>query len=227
MSENKPETKKSSKEIWLVLIFVDIIALCILSYFIYVSFVNNGQKTVQVKRDAKTNEFVLEEIDLTEPAKKETKKETKKESVKETKQEPAKEVKQEPAPEVKTVKEEAKQEPKKEAQPVKTEAAPAKETTTQTAQKETKETKESFVISGTGKWRKVTFRYFEDAKSVSIVSGFTMRKPQALKKVKGVWETTLTIAPGTYKYMFIVDGQEVKDPYNKQEESGRSVIVIK
>jgi len=62
---------------------------------------------------------------------------------------------------------------------------------------------------------------------VSIVSGFTMRKPQALKKVKGVWEATLTIAPGTYKYMFIVDGQEVKDPYNKQEESGRSVIVIK
>jgi len=221
MAENKPETKKSSKELWLVLIFVDIVALCVFSYLIYASFMNNGQKTVQIKRDAKTNEFVLEEIDLSEPAKKEVKKESKEEPKKETKQEPEKEVKQEPASEVKTApKEEAKPLPKKEPQEVKTEPAPAK----QTAQKEAKE---SYTISGTGKWRKVTFRYFENANSVSIVSGFTMRKPQALKKVKGIWEVTLTIAPGTYKYMFVVDGTEVKDPYNKQEESGRSVINIK
>ena len=214
------ETKKSSKELWLVLIFVDIIALCVFSYFIYASFMNNGQKTVQVKRDAKTNELVLEEVDLTESAKKEVKKEIKQDLTKE----PVKEVKQESVPEVKTLNEEVKQEPKKEVQEAKTEVAPAKEPAKQTMQKEAKE---SFVISGTGKWRKVTFKYFGEAKSVAIVSGFTMRKPQALKKVKGVWETTLTIAPGTYKYMFIVDGQEVKDPYNKQEDSGRSVINIK
>ena len=224
MAENKPETKKSSKELWLVLIFVDIIALCVFSYFIYASFMNNGQKTVQVKRDAKTNDFVLEEVNLVEPTKKETKQEPKKvpakEVKKEVKQEPVKEVKQEPAPEVKTVKEEVKKETKTETQETKTETAPVNQTVQ-------KEAKESYVISGTGKWRKVTFRYFDEAKSVSIVSGFTMRKPQALKKVKGVWEVTLTIAPGTYKYMFIVDGAEVKDPYNKQEESGRSVINIK
>lgn len=219
MAENKPETKKSSKELWLVLIFVDIIALCVFSYFIYASFMDNGQKSVQIKRNPKTNEVTLEEVNLVEPAKKEVKQEPKKAPVKEVKQE----VKQEVAPEVKPQeKEEAKPTPKQEVKEIK-EAKPAKENT----QKETKETKESYVISGTGKWRKVTFKYFDDAKNVSIVSGFTMRKPQALKKIKGVWETTLTIAPGTYKYMFIVDGQEVKDPYNKQEESGRSVIVIK
>ena len=213
MAEN---TKKSSKELWLVLIFVDIIALCVFSYFIYASFMNNGQKSVQMKRDAKTNDFVLEEIDLSEPAKKEVKQEPQKEV-----KEPAKEVKQEPEPEVKTTpQEEVKPLPKKEPQEVKTEAEPAKQTVQ-------KEAKESYTISGTGKWRKVTFRYFGDANDVAIVSGFTMRKPQALKKVKGIWEVTLTIAPGTYKYMFVVDGTEVKDPYNKQEESGRSVINIK
>ena len=212
MAENKPETKKSSKEIWLVLIFVDIIALCVFSYFIYASFMDNGQKTVQIKRNAKTNDVVLEEINLTAPKKAEPKKEVKQEHQKEQ----VKEVKQNVISEEKApVQEIAKAEPKE----IK-EVAPVKENVQ-------KEAKESFVISGTGKWRKVTFRYFDDANSVAIVSGFTMRKQQPLKKVKGVWETTLTIAPGTYKYMFIVNGNEVKDPYNKQEESGRSVIVIK
>ena len=54
-----------------------------------------------------------------------------------------------------------------------------------------------------------------------------MRKQSPLKKVNGIWETTLTIAPGIYNYMFVVDGNEVKDPYNKQENNGRSVINIK
>lgn len=207
MTENNTENKKSSKELWLVLIFVDIIALCVFSYFIYASFMNNGQKTVQIKRDVKTNDIFLEEVNLAEPVKKETPKE------------PIKEIKPEKEPEVKTVQEGNKL-PAKEIQETRKETAPVQ----QIAQKEDKQ---SYIISGTGKWRKVIFRYFDDAKEVAIVSGFTMRKPQTLKKIKGVWETTLTIAPGTYKYMFIIDGQEVKDPYNKQEESGRSVIVIK
>ncbi len=207
---NNPE-KKTSKDLWLVLIFVDIIALCVFSYFIYTSFANAGKKSVQIKHDAKTEELFLEEIDLTEPEK-----ETKKEPKQETKKEEVKEVKQEKVSEVKPqVKEEKKEETKEEVKEI-----PALVTVKQ-------EAKESFKISGTGKWRKVTFRYFDDAKKVAIVSGFTMRKPQNLKKVNGVWEATLTIAPGTYKYMFVVDGKEVKDPYNKQEENGRSVIIIK
>ncbi len=203
--------KKTSKDLWLVLIFVDIIALCVFSYFIYTSFANAGKKSVQIKHDAKTEELFLEEIDLTEPEK-----ETKKEPKQETKKEEVKEVKQEKVSEVKPqVKEEKKEETKEEVKEI-----PALVTVKQ-------EAKESFKISGTGKWRKVTFRYFDDAKKVAIISGFTMRKPQNLKKVNGVWEATLTIAPGTYKYKFVVDGKEVKDPYNKQEENGRSVIIIK
>ena len=208
MAENNQENKKSSKDLWLVLIFVDIIALCVFSYFIYASFANSGKKSVQIKRDVKTEEIFLEEVDLSKPEKSEQKeivKETPKEKKAEV-SEPMQEaqVKEEPKPIIK-------EEPKEE------EKAPIAQ----------KENKESFTIVNSGKWRKVTFRYFDDAKSVSIVSGFTMAKPSPLKKVKGVWETTLTIAPGTYRYMFIVNGKEVKDPYNQKEEKGRSLIVIK
>ena len=203
--------KKTSKDLWLVLIFVDIIALCIFSYFIYASFANAGKKAVQIRHDAKTEEVFLEEIDLSEPEislQQEPKKELQKETSQEVKQEKIQEKTSEVKPQVK---EEKKEEVKE----------------TQTPSTVKQEIKESFKISGTGKWRKVTFRYFDEAKNVAIVSGFTMRKPQNLKKVKGIWETTLTIAPGTYKYMFIVDGKELKDPYNRQEENGRSVIIVK
>ncbi len=203
MTENNLEKKKSSKELWLVLIFVDIIALCIFSYFIYSSFANSTKKSVQINRNPKTEEIVLEEIDL-------------RETVKETKKEIPQEINKEQTDKKNQVKEDSKPSQTKEQKEI-------SEPTLVTKQEE----RESFNVSGTGKWRKVTFRYFDDAKSVAIISGFTMRKQSPLKKVKGIWETTLTIAPGTYNYMFVVDGNEVKDPYNKQENNGRSVINIK
>ena len=213
MEENDLESKKSSKELWLLLIFVDLIALCVFSYLIYNSFVNNDKKEVQISHNTKTEEIVLEEVDLSKSAKQEPKKE----EVKEQKKEPVKEVVIEKTPEVKTQTEEPKSLPAKEPKEVKT------QTNTTTA----KVAKESFKVSGSGKWRQVTFRYFDEAKSVAIVSGFTSTKPRDLKKVNGVWEITLTISPGTYRYMFVVDGKEIKDPYNKQESNGRSLIVIK
>ena len=214
MAENNFENKKSSKELWLVLIFVDIIALCVFTYFIYASFVNGGKKAVQINHNTKTEEVTLEEIDLSEPVKKEIKKTEVKETKKEPQKEFAAEIKKEIISEVKTeVKEEAKPLPKKEPKEV--------QTTT------VDNNKESIKVSGTGKWRQVTFKYFDAAKSVAIVSGFTSTKPRDLKKVNGVWEITLTISPGTYRYMFVVDGKEIKDPYNKQESNGRSVVVIK
>ncbi|GHT39491.1 hypothetical protein FACS189437_02980 [Bacteroidia bacterium] len=73
--------------------------------------------------------------------------------------------------------------------------------------------------------RKVTFKYFGPAKSVSIVSGFTMTKPQPLKKVNGAWEGSFIIYPGEYKYLFVVDGVQTLDP-NTEEKDGRSFIVI-
>ena len=222
MAENNFESKKSSKELWLLLIFVDIIALCVFTYLIYNSFVNADKKVIKINRDVKTEEVVLEEIDLAKPAKKEIKKEEAKEVKQEIKKEepkkeeikePVKEIEKEKIAEVKKQTEEVKALPKKEPKEVQTVVAD--------------NDKESIKISGSGKWRQVTFRYFDTAKSVAIVSGFTSTKPRDLKKVNGVWEITLTISPGTYRYLFIVDGKEIKDPYNKQESNGRSLIVIK
>ena len=86
--------------------------------------------------------------------------------------------------------------------------------------------RQSVFISGSGKTRKVTFKYYGDANKVSIVSGFTMRKPIALKKSGGVWSTTLVIYPGEYRYLYIVDGKEIPDP-NAEQEDGRSILVVK
>ena len=220
MEGNSLESKKSSKELWLILIFVDLIALCVFSYLIYNSFINSDKKVVQINHDSKTEQVVLEEVDLSKPAKQENKQETKKEEkeIKQApKQEPVKEIKKEENPAVKPeAKEEVKPLPQKENKEIKTQT-----------EAQTKVAKESVKISGTGKWRQVTFKYFDDAKSVAIVSGFTSTHPRALKKVNGVWKITLTISPGIYRYMFVVDGKEIKDPYNKQESNGRSVINIK
>ncbi|MDR0292425.1 MAG: hypothetical protein LBI01_06715 [Elusimicrobium sp.] len=82
-----------------------------------------------------------------------------------------------------------------------------------------------FIEPTKGRGRNVTFKYFGAAKSVSIVSGFTMTKPQALKKVDGVWQGSFVIYPGEYKYLFIVDGVKTLDP-NAAESDGRSVVAI-
>ena len=158
----------------------------------------------------------MEEVDLSEPSS--TQKNVEVKEAKEVKEAPKKqlenEIKKEIISEVETqIKEEVKPLPKKEPKEVQTSV--------------TDTNKESVKISGSGKWRQVTFKYFDAAKSVAIVSGFTSTKPRDLKKVNGVWEITLTISPGTYRYMFIVDGKETKDPYNNQESNGRSVITIK
>ena len=86
--------------------------------------------------------------------------------------------------------------------------------------------KQSVFITGTGKTRKVTFKYYGDAKKVAIVSGFTNRQPKALTKKDGVWETTLVLYPGDYKYIYIVDNVETLDP-NAPAENGRSVLKVR
>ena len=96
-----------------------------------------------------------------------------------------------------------------------------------TAQPVVQENKESVLVTPTtGKYRRVTFRWFGEGDKVSVVSGFTMSKPQALKKVGDHWETTLSIAPGTYKFLYIIDGKNTLDPYSP-EKDGRSVLEVK
>lgn len=206
MQENS-ENKKSSKEMWLFLIFLDIAALCVFAYFIYHSFGGEIQKQVsaftaaraQSKEQSKTfvEEIIVEEDVLpaeTEPVKADTPKtEAKKEEVKET---------------------------------AKEEKPAVKEETINIATAPTETKKQSVFISGTGKTRKVTFKYYDEAKKVAIVSGFTSRKPVNLVKKNGVWETTLILYPGDYKYMYIVDNVEVLDP-NAPAENGRSVLKVR
>lgn len=80
-------------------------------------------------------------------------------------------------------------------------------------------------VNPKSKYRRVTFRWYGEGKTVSIVSGFTMSKPQHLKKHADYWETTLSILPGTYKFLYIIDGVNTMDP-NVDAKDGRSLITI-
>jgi 1,4-alpha-glucan branching enzyme len=54
-----------------------------------------------------------------------------------------------------------------------------------------------------------------EATSVQLVGDFThwQRSPLSLtKQATGVWKTSVALAPGTYHYRFLVDGQWRDDP---------------
>lgn len=54
-----------------------------------------------------------------------------------------------------------------------------------------------------------------EANSVQLVGDFThwQRKPiNLVKQAEGIWKTALTLAPGTYHYRFLVDGEWCDDP---------------
>ena len=209
MEENNPqelETKTSSnKDMWLFLIVLDVIFLCVFGFFLYKHFTAKLVNPAPVAQIEETETVdALPEIPGAEVI-----------TVTET------EVIAEPVAAPKEVKPAA---PVKEEKEVK---APAVEKTS--AQPATQApAKESVVVASVpnSKYRRVTFKWFGDGKKVSIVSGFTMSKPQALKKVGDHWETTLSIAPGTYKFLYIIDGKNTRDPYSA-EKDGRSLVEIK
>lgn len=200
--ELQDNSKKTSKEIWLFLIFVDIVALCVFGFFIYKSFFNDFDFASLIPQTA-AEEELLAETDVQENILVEEEK-----------------LPQEEAPSVKP------EEPKPAQNEAEAKTAKPAETPDEKPAVKAEPKKQSVFISGTGKTRKVTFKYYGNAKKVSIISGFTMRKPVALKKVGGVWSTTLVIYPGEYRYMFVVDGKETPDP-NALQDDGRSVVVIK
>lgn len=230
--ELQEDTPKNSKEIWLFLIFVDIIALCVFGYFIYKSFFNNFDISSLMPQASVEEEYSVEEIEIPqEPApsaKQPVKQETVAPVVAEQPKEPVNEVKDQPAEQPK---EEVKAEDVKQEEIIvkKEDAKPAesvvKKEEPKTVKAEPK--RQSVFVSGTGKTRKVIFKYYGNAKSVSIVSGFTMSKPVPLKKTGKEWATTLVIYPGQYKYMFIVDGKQIPDPNASKQVDGRSIVTIK
>lgn len=226
--ELQEDTQKNSKEIWLFLIFIDIIALCVFGYFIYRSFFNDFDISALIPPGAVEEEYSAEEIEVAQEivpaAKKEPVKQEAVAPVIAEKPVPA----QQPKESVQEVKEQPQlQQPKEEikAEESKKEEPVVKKEEPKPAKAEPK--RQSVFVSGTGKTRKVVFKYYGNAKSVSIVSGFTMSKPVALKKNGKEWSTTLVIYPGQYKYMFIVDGKQIPDPNASKQVDGRSIVNIK
>lgn len=208
MENETPEFETPSapnKDMWLFLIVLDAVMLCVLGFFLYNHFssrvLSPAPAVVQVAAAPENPSADVEEVTVTET------------EVVQTQPEPAELVQEIPVPE------EKKMNPSPEPEVI-PEPTPAPAVTPVQ--------KKSIIVSALNgsKYRRVTFRWFEPAEAVSIVSGFTNRKPQALKKVGDYWETTLTIAPGTYKFLYIVDGKNTPDPYAEKKD-GRSVLIVK
>lgn len=198
--EAKMPAQTGNKDLWLFLIIIDVVFLCVFGFFLY--------KNLSAR--------LLSSEDEKQPAPA---------AVQEAAPAPEEEIAV--AEEVVTVAPaESAVQPQPEPKPAEPEVKPAEPEPQPQAQPEEK--KESIVVKTNGKsrYRQVTFRYFGDADSVSVVSGFTMAKPRALKKRGDHWEVTLGIAPGTYKFLYIVDGKQTLDPY-AEEDDGRSVLVVK
>ena len=198
--EAKLPAQTNNKDIWLFLIIVDVVLLCVFGFFLYK---NLSARLLSAQDPANAPAEVVEE---TLPEESVTQEPEELISV-------AEPVTVEPVvQEVKAPAEEPKAAPGEE---VKETAKPA-------------EKKESIIVKkkAGSKYRQVTFRYFGEGKKVAVVSGFTMAKPRALQKKDGYWETTLSISPGTYKFLYVVDGQQITDPY-AEEKDGRSVLEVK
>lgn len=212
--EQKPVS--ANKDLWLFLIVVDIVFLCVCGFFLYKNLSARFFMPVE-ETEVVAEEQAAAQPDLLAEVLPETKKETKKET-----KTPA-------APAVKAPKvQEIAAEPVVVAPEPVAEPAPKAAEQEQPAEQAEKPAKASVVVADnpkSSKYRRVTFRYFGEGKKVSIVSGFTMAKPQALRKKNGAWETTLSIAPGKYRFLFIVDGVNTPDPYSPQE-NGRSVLIV-
>ncbi len=205
------ETKTSNKDMWLFLIVLDVIFLCVFGFFLYKYFaahmINPAPVVVQETEMVDALPEISEEaVMVTQTNEIEPPVAVTEEivvAVPEGNPQPIAQAKPQPVVETKP-------------QPVPAVASPIS-------------AKESIVVApavANSKYRRVTFKWFGDGKKVSIVSGFTMSKPQALKKVGDHWEITLSIAPGTYKFLYIIDGKNTRDPY-AAEKDGRSLVVIK
>jgi len=67
------------------------------------------------------------------------------------------------------------------------------------------------------------------AKDVYIIGDFTKWFREPLTKKKGnLWTLAKKLTPGTYEYLYVVDGRRVKDPNNKKvSNGGKSLITVK
>jgi len=216
-----------NKDLWLFLIIVDVIFMCVFGFFLYkhfsVSLFDGAQPRAEQPASAVSAqaEEQLPVIDVENV----TPIETSSVAAEPEKTLPAAPEKQSAKSEKVSAKPAAKPEETLVSAilPVEPEDKPA-----QAEEKPANEAKKSVIVAvnpKSSKYRRVTFRWFGEGEKVSVVSGFTMSKPLPLKKKKDYWETTLSIAPGTYKFLYVVDGVNTKDPYS-EEKDGRSVLIV-
>ncbi|MDR0646494.1 MAG: hypothetical protein LBG46_06035 [Elusimicrobiota bacterium] len=198
-TELEIEFQNSKKDFWLFLIFIDIIAICVFGFFAYTSFFESTKSKDTTDAHVKPfmEEIIVEDI--------------KRDVTPETSQSPS-----QPAKNSNDKQEELQQKSKPQLQ------IPSEKPAGEPAEQK----RESIVISGSGKTRTVTFKYFKNAKTVSVVGGFTMRKPVAMKKAGDEWRASLIIYPGEYRYMYIIDGKEMPDP-NSEQSNGKSILIVK
>ncbi len=228
------EKPTGNKDLWLFLIIIDIVLLCVFGFFLYKHFSGHlfqGTPAAEESISAVLEEEVPQVVIPAQPVKKAEAPAAKPQSVASAPKEDLLEddwMEQIIAAEDETVKPAAKQEVKPAAKPETKPATQTAKPAAQTTKPAAKNTKKSVIIASNpqSKYRRVTFRWYGDGKKVEIVSGFTMTKPQALTKKDGYWEITLSISPGTYKFLYIIDGQNRTDPYSP-EKDGRSVVEVK
>ncbi|WP_428073815.1 hypothetical protein [Candidatus Avelusimicrobium luingense] len=194
-----------NKDLWLFLIVIDMVLLCVFGFFVYQRLSNSVFHTSGTQDGVAVEEEVVQEV---APESEVISVAAEPEIVTPVvvQEEAVVEIKPAPQPEIKPV--------ETIVQEVITEEAPAE-----------KKVSVTVTANAKSKYRRVTFRWFGEGKKVQIVSGFTMSKPQALTKKGDHWETTLSILPGTYKFLYIIDGVNQKDPYSP-EKDGRSVVII-
>ena len=193
-----------NKDLWLFLIILDVVFLCIFGFFIYKHF--SGRFFESAQTQPTDVSVMVEEVQGGDSQKMESLPVV---AVEEPEKSPAALPEEETATVEMSVADLLK---------------PQEKTGSPSSEKEPKQS--ILVAQGKGKYRQVTFRWFGEGKKVSVVSGFTMSKPKDLKKVGDFWETTLAIAPGSYKFLYVVDGQNTLDPYAPQKD-GRSVLEVK
>ena len=204
-----------NKDLWLFLIILDLIFLCVFGFFIYKYFAARVfDASARAPRAEQTEEVQAPVL----PAEAETI--VVEENVPVQAAVPAAEPVEIPVTAV------LEQEAKKAAE--EKQAQEAAKAAAKQAEKAAEAPKQSVLVAvnpKSSKYRRVTFRWYGEGNKVAVVSGFTMAKPQALTKRNGYWETTLSIAPGTYKFLYVIDGKNTLDPYSDQKD-GRSVLVV-
>jgi hypothetical protein len=234
---------------WLFLIFLDLIATCIFGFFIYKSFFIPtparkepflDQVLVQDIKPTQQDTVLTPKAEdkVTAPASPEVETAAT-EEVKIT-DEPAPQEAAQPVKEATAVKQddsqkaEAKKADAKDADKKADKKAADKKNADKKADKKSDKNdsdkvsspkKQSVFISGSGKTKRITFKYYGTGRKVSVAGGFTSH-PVAMKKSGKEWSASVNLFPGSYKYIFIVDGVKTSDP-NAKGADGKSVFTVK